>query len=73
MYENKRTKCCVYLCVCVCDLTRVQQLLLHYATAQHLHPVSLESHLHLEGRMGEGEMTVHPAHLHVWDTGGHSS
>lgn len=47
-----------------CDLTRVQQLLLHHATAQHLHPVTLEVHLHLKGGVSEGEVTVDPPHVY---------
>lgn len=59
------SKACVQVCVQVCVLTRVEQLLLHQAAAQDLHPLTLEENLHLEGRVGEGEVAVHPAHLHV--------
>lgn len=53
------------VCLSVCDLTRVQQLLLHHSTTQQLHPVTLETHLHLKGGMSEGEVTVDPPHLYI--------
>lgn len=59
---HKQTDTCS---LCVCALTRVQQLLLHHSTAQHLHPVALETHLHLKGGMSEGEVTVDPPDLHI--------
>lgn len=51
--------------MCVRVLTRVEKLLLHDSTTQHLHPVALETHLHFKGWMSEREVTVDPADLHI--------
>lgn len=51
--------------MCVCVLTRIQQLLLHHSTAQNLHPVTVETHFHLKGRVSEGKVTVNPPDLQI--------
>lgn len=37
----------------------------HITLTKYFHPVAIKEHVQLEGGLGEGEVVVSPAHLHV--------